>query len=254
MNTQPSLTLVILTKNSASQLKNILPEYAPHNDQLILLDDSSTDTIKELAQVHQAELVSHRLQKDFAAHRNAVFSKVSSEWTLFLDADEYAPPAFWQELKTYLSQDTIDAISISRLDTFLGKTLHYGESGTNSFVRCARTEISKNRWERAVHEIWNVPTHRIAHLNTPIEHCQNDTVTSYLNKLHWYASLEATARTRYAQSQIFFELLTYPVAKFCKNFIVKQGWRDGFHGLIHALLMSYHSLITRVYLYEEWHT
>ncbi len=248
-----TLSLVILTHNSAEMLKPHLAEYANEVDQIVFIDNNSTDDIAGVAKKFNAQLFTRSLNNDFSAQRNSAFAHITSQWTFYIDSDEYVPPELWSEIHRLIESGEFEALSVPRRDFFLGKLLKYGETGHTSLLRLAKTSLGKNRWQRAVHEVWEVPTVNIGTLHSALQHSPHPTISEFLQKLHWYASLEPQSREKYSKIQILFEIAVYPPAKFIQNFFMKQGWRDGVIGCVHALLMSYYSLITRVYLYEAWH-
>lgn len=248
-----TLSLVVLTHNSAEMLKPHLDEYTKEVDQIVFVDNDSTDDIALVAKKYNAKLFTHSLKNDFSAQRNSAFAHITSDWTFYVDSDEYVPPELWSEIHRLIESDEFEALSVPRRDFFLGKLLKYGETGHTSLLRLAKTSLGKNKWRRAVHEVWEVPTTNVGALTSVLHHSPHPTISAFLQKLHWYASLEPHSREKYSKTQILFEMILYPPAKFMQNFCSKQGWRDGWIGCVHALLMSYYSLITRVYLYEAWH-
>lgn len=191
---------------------------------------------------------------DFAKERNQILQQSKSDWTFFIDSDEWVPQKLWTEIRQAISANEVDALVFKRHDSFLGRRLNYGEVGAVRLLRCARTKLGKGGWQRRVHEIWAVKSENQLELDTPLEHHPHPTLSEFLAKLHRYASLEPIARDPYSKERIIFELATYPIAKFIHNYLLRTGWRDGWPGLVHAGLMSYYSLITRVYLYEAHYT
>ncbi len=251
---ESTLTTVILVHNQAEQVADLLATVSRQSDQIILLDDNSTDNLTALAEQYGAQIKRHKLGNNFAAHRNWVLTQITTDWTLFLDADEQCSPALWSQIKQAIASNQVDAIWLRRQDWFLGQKLRHGEVGQITLLRCARTKLGKGKWQRPIHETWVVPTHRSVILPTPLEHRPHPTLTSFLNKLHWYASLEPVSRPRYSLVRFIGEMLIFPLAKFSQNYFWRLGWLDGWPGLVHASLMSYYSLITRVFIYEAQYT
>lgn len=231
---KPTLTTVILTGPNLPAPAELLTDVRQHSDQVIV--------------------VNRDVAGDFAAKRNFGLEQSNRDWTLFLDTDEHCPPALWKEIRSILDDGRVDALVLRRHDWFLGRRLLHGEVGAVRLLRCARTNAGKGRWERPVHEVWNLSGAKIAECATPLEHHPHPTLNDFLRKLHWYASLEPKSRERYSFSRILIEFLCFPALKFLHNFIWRLGFLDGWQGLIHAVLMSYYSLITRVFLYEAHFT
>jgi glycosyltransferase involved in cell wall biosynthesis len=58
-------------------------------DEIVVVDTGSLDATIEIAQQGGAQVYNYSWQDDFAAARNFALGKVSGEWIVFLDADEY---------------------------------------------------------------------------------------------------------------------------------------------------------------------
>jgi glycosyltransferase involved in cell wall biosynthesis len=246
-----TLALVILTKNQSQDVEKILKEVGRGFDAVYILDDDSTDRIDLLAKSHNASFFKRALGDSFATHRNWILKKVQEDWTFFLDADERITPELLSEIKRAIEQEQFIAFAVSRHDIFAGHTLKYGEVGSVELVRLARTKDGKGKWKRAVHEVWDIPSSNIGKLRSPLLHSAHADISSFLIKLNKYASYEKHERGTRTKGRILFEIFTYPPAKFLQNYIFKQGFRDGFAGLVYAVLMSYYSLIKRIFWYED---
>ena len=249
MSKIPELSVILLTRNGVQELSPFLPELTEVTGEVILWDDFSDDDIESLAKRVCAKYFQHRLENDFAAHRNAALEKAQKEWVLFLDQDERPQPGFWEELEKVLQKPEYDTYFIRRETQFLGKVLQHGETGSVQILRLARKSVGKGKWRRPVHEIWEIEQ-KTGLISTPILHLQPTSFTEFLVKLHHYASQEPASRSKYGMARILFELFTFPLGKFLYNYFFKQGFLDGFPGFALAVCMSYYSLLVRVFLYE----
>ena len=133
-----------------------------------------------------------------------------------------------------------DSFRLKRSDVFLGKTLKFGESGDNSFIRIGQ---KNNTWSRPVHEVWDGKNE--LQLKTPLTHHTADTVGAFVDKLNFYTTLNARHLFEQKTPVYGWHIVAYPIGKFFQNYIVKQGFRDGIHGFVHAMFMSFHSFLTR---------
>lgn len=229
----------------------VLERASQHSDQVLLLDDYSRDDIHTLAKKWKAHVFEHALNSDFAAHRNSIFPSVTSDWVLFLDDDEAPTLEFWSELRETLEADQYEALYIRRRNTFLGKELRFGEAGEKKLLRVAKTTVGRRRWERAVHEVWEVQTSKTGTLRSIVLHRQPQSVTEFIAKLNRYSMLEQSVRPGLSAAGCWFQLAVFPPGKFLWNLLVKEAWRDGFAGLALAWLMSYYSAIVRIQQYEK---
>lgn len=187
---------------------------------------------------------------DFAAARNAELTKAKTDWVLFLDSDEKITPELKKEISTAIDSKGYQAYSIPRLDTFLGRELHHGEPGHTRLVRLARRDFGQ--WERPVHEVW-VGQGRLGRLHHPILHSSHESISTFLDKINLYSTLDANYRLEHGIKSSILKIAIYPIAKFKYNYLLRQGFRDGIPGLIMAMMMSFHSYLTWTKLYLLWH-
>jgi len=251
MPSPSSLTTVILTKNSTLELEPLLQVASKYSDQILLLDDFSEDDIHGLAKKWKAQVVQHTLNGDFAAHRNSIYPSVTSEWVLFLDADELPGEDFWIELTQGITTNIFEAFYLIRRNRFLGKELKYGEAGEKKLLRVAKTAVGRNRWQRAVHETWNVNSSKVGVLQSVVLHRQPVSVSEFIAKLNSYSILEQSVRPGLSAAKCCLQLALFPPGKFLWNVLAQQAWRDGLAGLALAWLMSYYSAIVRIQQYEK---
>lgn len=189
---------------------------------------------------------------DFAAARNAALAKAKTEWVLFLDSDEKLTPALENEISSIVHRPSsiYNAYSLKRLDTFLGRELHHGETGHSRFIRLARHDFGQ--WVRPVHEVWTGQG-KVGQLMNPILHTPHPTISSFLAKINHYSTIEAQYRYGQRIRSSLFKIAFYPLAKFILNYLLRLGFLDGAPGLIMALMMSFHSYLTWTKLYILWH-
>lgn len=187
---------------------------------------------------------------DFAQARNDLLSQATTEWVLFLDADETLSPDLEQELTALLSATaSFDAYQVPRRDIFLNRRLRHGETGSTKLLRLAKK--SWGQWQRPVHEVW-VGKGRVGQLNSPIIHRPHN-LSQFVAKIDQYSTLDANYRYNLKVRASLFNVIVYPIAKFKYNYFIKLGFLDGVEGLIHAIMMSWHSYLTWTKLYLLWH-
>ena len=94
------MTSVVLTLNEELNVEACLRTLEP-SEQVIVVDSGSADQTAAIA----AELGAVVLHKDwggYAQQRNWAMDQASSEWVLFVDADERVPPAAWAEIADFV--------------------------------------------------------------------------------------------------------------------------------------------------------
>jgi tetratricopeptide (TPR) repeat protein len=90
---RPGLTISIIARDEAKNLRELLPSVVPHADQVIVVDTGSTDETREVARASGGTVFRAPWEEDFAKARNFGLSKVETSHVLWLDADDRMDPA-----------------------------------------------------------------------------------------------------------------------------------------------------------------
>ncbi len=242
MKPEATISAVILAKNEENNIVSCLRSLNWCN-QIIVIDDDSSDRTVDFAIKERAIVISRRLNGNFALQRNFGLEKAKGDWVLFLDADERVTKQLETEILQAVSQKDVVGFRLKRQDIFLGKALKFGETARIRLIRLARK--SSGNWKRPVHEVWDVQG-RIITLKQKIMHYPHPTITEFLEEINRYTDIEASLRRKKKEYPSWFETLTLPLAKMAKNYCFLLGFLDGFPGLSLAFMMSLHSLCVRL--------
>lgn len=241
------LSIVILTNRNDSKFEQALNS-AQFAQNILIIDNNSKNDWNDLQKKYQFEIIEHsKAIINFAKVRNKALESVKTTWVLFLDSDEILPKNAATEIKNIIENNTYDAVSIKRIDYFLGKPLSFGETGNILFIRLFKTEHGK--FVRNVHERVEI-SGKLGSANFNISHFSHDSIKDFLAKITHYAMLESKNKST-NKNETFIQMCTFPIIKFILNYFVKLGFLDGYRGLIYAIMMSLHSFFVRVFRYEN---
>lgn len=239
------LTAVILTKNNQRTIEQCLKSLIFCN-QILIIDDNSTDATLQIAKSYQAKILSHNLDNDFAQQRNYALKQVLTTWTLFIDADEVVSSELASEIKSTIDNSSEHGFYLRRKDYFINKILKHGDSKSFHAVRLAKTQAGQ--WAGKVHETWQINNVNET-LTHPIIHYPHETTYQMIQKINLYSTIRAQELFTQNNKSSKFSILIYPIAKFTQNYFFRQGFRDGSHGIVHAIIMSFYSFLVRSKLY-----
>src|SRR5438094_10652547 len=90
------LSVVIITRNAASQLERCLASVA-FAEEVVVVDSGSTDGTVELAARHGARVV-RKEWLGFGAQKQFAVDAASNEWVLCVDADEWLSPELSEDI------------------------------------------------------------------------------------------------------------------------------------------------------------
>jgi glycosyltransferase involved in cell wall biosynthesis len=84
-----SISLCMIVKDEEDVLERCLESARDLVDELIIVDTGSLDATKDIARKYTENIFHFSWIGDFSAARNFSYSQATSDWVLFLDADEY---------------------------------------------------------------------------------------------------------------------------------------------------------------------
>ncbi len=246
------LTAIILTKNSEKTLKDALMSVS-FAQEIIVIDDVSSDTTKEIALQNKAVFYSRFSNGDFSAQRNWAMEKAQYEWILFVDSDENVTAKLQVEIQSFLRKETEPvAAYIKRHDYFWGKKLRYGEvlsARNKGLIRLMKKGSGK--WIGSVHETYqvkqNLKTISFIH---ELSHYPHQSLKEYLFDVNFYSTLRAQELLRRKTKPSVFKLIVFPLSKFILTYFFYGGFLDGPAGFTYSFLMSFHSFLVQAKLFQ----
>ncbi|MCG7380268.1 glycosyltransferase [Paenibacillus sp. ACRSA] len=169
-----TITLCMIVKNEENSLSRCLDSVNGIADEIVIVDTGSTDRTRQIAARYTEHIINFEWVDDFAAARNFAFDQATSEYILWLDADDVFEP-----------QDREKLIALKRsLDPAVDSvTMNYNLSLTadgrvayslrrNRLVRRDR----QFRWIGAVHEYLEVSGH-LLHSDVAVTHKKDKVYT-----------------------------------------------------------------------------
>lgn len=248
------LSAIVLTKNEEKNIEECLKS-VKWCDEILVIDDNSTDKTVEFAKKAGAKVFSHPLNCDFSQQRNFSLQKAIGKWVLFVDADEQVSSSLRDEIQNSIKQpmvgkqSVIDGFYFKREDKMHGKILKHGETSKVRLLRLGKRGAGE--WTRPVHETWNIKG-KTKELKAPLIHNPHPGISEFLEEINFYSTIRAKELYESKKKTNLFEIIFYPVGKFLKNYFISLGILDGLSGLIVAILMSFHSFLVRAKLYLIW--
>lgn len=245
------ISAIILTKDEEKNISQCL-ESLSWCDEIIVIDDLSTDKTAKIASSLGAEVYIHPLNNNFATQRNYGLSKTYGDWILFVDADEKISPSLRDEIKSEIRRhrraspgagnpkSEIVGFEIKRIDYVWNKELRHGETGVVKLLRLARKNAGT--WERKVHEVWNINDPTKA-LKNPLLHYPHQNLSEFLKHIDFYSTLHAEQKYLDGEKSSLLKIIIWPKFKFIKNWLFLRGFLDGASGLLVAMMMSFHSFL-----------
>ena len=238
-----TVSAIIIAKNEEARLITCLDHLA-WTDEIIVVDNGSTDQTIQIAKQHGANVVSTK-EKDFSALREFGLKKATGTWVLYVDADEEINEELQKEIQQAIQSNTHIGYFIKRNTYFLGSHWPYQDKVERLFLRSAL-----RGWHGTLHE---TPLYvgDIGVLNTPLTHRTHRTLENMVAKTNEWSALEAKLRfDAHHPPVVWWRLIRVMITGFWQSFITQDGWRAGTVGWIESIYQGFSMFITYAKLWE----
>jgi glycosyltransferase involved in cell wall biosynthesis len=227
---RPTVSATVLTQNNAATLESCL-ESVRWVNEIVVVDSLSSDTTLEIAR-RFTDRVWQRTWPGFIAQRNFSKEKSSGEWILWVDADEVISEALRREMLYALERvgPSVEGFTVPRCSHYLGRWIRHGAWYPDRSIRLFR---SRGNW-------WGgEEPHAAVQIRGPVQPLENDILhynyTSFghqIRTIDHYAGLSAEELHRRGERFRLHRMLLHPLGRFLKEYLFRQGFRDGLPGLI----------------------
>ena len=244
------VSVVILTKNEEENITDCIGSVAGWADEVIVVDDESTDKTREIAEKLGAKVLVRKMDIE-GRQRNWAYQQAKNEWVLSLDADERVTEKLRGEIATVLSKQLeYNAFTIPRRNHIGNYWIRWGGQYPASQIKLFRK--SKFKWEEAEVHPRAFLDGGCGHLSSDLLHYTYRDWGDFLKKLNrqttlealkWYKlSLKDPEKARYKMNLI--HTLWRMLDRFIRTFFVKKGYRDGFIGFMVAYFSSLYQILS----------
>lgn len=246
------LSVVISAYNEEERIKKCL-ESVSFADEIIVIDNSSTDNTAKVAASYTKNVFRQENNpKAIDLLKNLGFDKAQMEWVLSLDADEEVDRDLEREILDVIKKDKkeIDGYFIPRKNIIFGKWMRHTGWYPDYQLRLFRRGKGKFLMEH-VHEQIKLDG-KTGHLKNHILHDNYQNISQFLLRtITIYAPNEAEHIHKKGYEFSYSDAIRMPLNEFLSRFFARQGYKDGFHGLMLSLLMAFYHLVIFSYLWEK---
>jgi len=239
------VSVVIITKDEERHIADALESLKDFGD-IVVVDSFSCDRTIEIARKFTDRVFQHPWE-GYARQKQRAVNYAENPWVLILDADERMTPELKYEISGQIVKTSCSGFYIPRKNFFLGKWIRHGGWWPDYTLRLFRKDLSHVE-EREVHEKVIVDG-KVGYLSAPIEHYTYGSISEYIKKMDNYSTLAAREMARRKKAPILNAIVNPPLL-FVKMFLFRQGFRDGFHGFLLAILYSFYTFLKYAKLWE----
>lgn len=240
------LTVIILTRNEKKNIEACI-ETTRFADEIIVVDSGSEDNTVELAEKAGAKVFPHSFE-GFAAQRNFGLKQVTTDWVMYLDADERITKEAASQIQKAIDENEQFYYDIKRINFIFGQKQEHGAHRPDYPKRLFPTDSVT--WEGVVHEspTVNLPKKRIS---AALEHHTYSNWEMYFEKFNQYTTLMADKMKQEGKKARLSDMTIRPLFAFFRSYIIWQGFKDGLLGFIMSVIHAQYTFTKYIKLYYK---
>ena len=245
-----TLTVTVVAWNEEERLRDCLESVA-WADEIVVVDAESTDKTVQLAREF-TDKVWVRPWPGFARQKNFAIEQAAGEWILSLDADERVTPDLAARIRRIVAEGgPADGYRIPRRNIFWGAWVRHGGLYPDYQLRLFRRAAGRFA-EDSVHESVEVRG-RVDTLAEPLTHRSYRDLDDFVRRSNRYSTLAALDWRRRRRPVRARDLIVKPLGRFCTMYLVRQGFLDGWRGLVLAVLYANYVFLRMAKAWEAGH-
>ncbi|QIM62798.1 glycosyltransferase [Pasteurellaceae bacterium Orientalotternb1] len=248
----PTLSVAMIVKNEAQDLAQCLDSVKDWVDEIVILDSGSEDQTKEIALSYGTKWYENTDWQGYGKQRQIAQQYVTSDYVLWLDADERVTPELKVSILQAVKSDEPNAVyKIARLSKIFGREIRHSGWYPDYVVRLYRTHFAAYG-DELVHEKVHFPQNaKVIKLQGDLLHYTYKNIHHYLVKSAGYAKAWAIQRERAGKKATIFQGITHALSAFVKMYILKAGFLDGKQGLLLAILSAHSTFVKYADLWDR---
>jgi len=236
-----NISAVVLAKNNEATIEKTLQALQGFED-VVVYDNGSSDTTKSIARSFGNVNLIEGEFKGFGWSKNTAASYAKNEWILVVDSDEVVDKTLYNTLQnTQLDPQTVYIINFRAFY----KDIEVKHCGWNNqkIKRLYNKSVTKYN-DNDVHEDIITDGLNTQLLEGNMLHYSYQSIEQFVNKANTYSTLFAknnVGKKSSSPTKAFFN----GAYSFIKTYFFKQGFRDGYVGLV----IAYSHMVTNFYKY-----
>lgn len=239
------ISCVMIAKNAESTLPAVLDALQSFAEVVVYCNDSTDKTEEIAASYDNVNLIKGEF-KGFGPTKNLAASYAANDWIFSLDADEVVSSEFIKNLsQTELQTDSL--YSILRTNFYKQQQIRHCWAD-DEIIRIYNKKITAFT-DKYVHEHIIQKNLQVKKIPGLIKHYPYPSIESFVDKANTYSTLFAqnnAGKKSSSPAKAFFNGLF----SFVKTYFFKQGFRDGYAGLVIACSHMVTNFYKYIKLYE----
>lgn len=234
----------MIVKNEEFNIKEALGSVKGWADEIVIVDDESNDRTVSIIKEYTHKIFARKMDLE-GKQRNYAVSRTINDWVMWLDADERMTTELQKEINDVLSKNTGETVAywIPRKNYIGDYWLRYGGWYPAPHIKLYNKNFVK--WKEVPYDVVHpgieiAEGFRGATLKNHLIHYGFKNIENFVTKVNRQSTLEAIKWHIQGKKLGLIHGLWKGLERFGKGYICKRGYKDGYYGLVAAVLSGFY--------------
>ena len=247
------ISVVINTLNEERNLPKALTSVEGFAGEIVVVDMYSDDDTVVIAKKAGAKVYEHKRTGYVEPARNYAIEKATGDWVFVLDADEEVSKGLARKLKEIVSDPkSADYYRVPRKNIIFGKWIKHSRWWPDYNIRFFKKGYVS--WNEIIHSI-PLTTGKGADLDSDeaasIVHNNYVSIDQYVERLNRYTTHQCELLLKGGYEFDWKDIVKEPVREFVSRYFQGEGYKDGLHGLVLAILQAFSEVVLYLKVWQH---
>lgn len=236
------ISVVIITLNEERNIKRCIDSVYDIADEIIVVDSNSTDKTEEVCLKFDKLTFVKKAWQGFSKTKNHAMELCKNNLILSIDADEALSPELKNSIKKINNINKQVVYKVNRLTNYCGSWIKHSGWYPDSKIRIFNKQTAE--WDGEIHEElkFNIKP-EIKLLKGDLLHYSYYTISEHILRSNKYSDISAQNNFNNNKNINIIKVLTAPLFKFFRNYVLKLGFLDGYKGFVICIITAHETFL-----------
>ena len=246
------ISAVIITYNEERNIERCINSLQGVVDEIIVVDSFSSDATASICNTLNIKLILHKFEGHIQ-QKNWAITQASYPYVLSVDADEVLSEKLKNSILQTKNNWQADGYTLNRMTSYCGRWIKHGGWYPDKKLRL--WDSRKGEWAGInPHDKYEMHKNcKILHLKGDLLHYSYHSLKDHTEQVEKFTSITAKALYENGKKASFVQLYFGSSIKFVRNYFIKLGFLDGYHGFRIAKISAYATFLKYAKLKELHH-
>jgi glycosyltransferase involved in cell wall biosynthesis len=234
----PKISVVVIAYNEERNIERCIKSVLPVADEILVVDSFSTDKTETICNAYHVRFVQHVFE-GYIEQKNWAIEQADNDHILSLDADEELSEDLKNSILKVKANWKYDGYYFNRLTYYCGKWIKH-----TSWYPARKLRLwdrRKGHWEGInPHDTFMmVKGSKIKFIEGDLRHYSFYTISDQIRQINKFSDILAQSYHQRGMNSNYWHIISHPLWRFFRDYILKLGFLDGFYGLVVSINASF---------------